>query len=74
MDTPEERLEALVDGADPIEAMLAMTKWLFIKTAEIDGTLTAQTQMLGLIAGRLGIAGDDLRKRIDDREGDFWHG
>jgi hypothetical protein len=67
--TPAEQLQAFIDGPDQAEATLAMTKWMFIKTAEVNGTLKAHTQILAAIARRLGITADEFRELADDREG-----
>jgi hypothetical protein len=63
--TPEQQIEAPLDGADP-GATPPVPPVVLSMLAEMSGVLTAQTEMLGLIAVRLGITSHDVREWMDD--------
>lgn len=60
--TPEEQYDAVMTGLDPAVAQAVILKFLFIKTAQIDGSLDAMVPVLGSIAARVGVTAAQLER------------
>ena len=62
-------LDALLTSIPPEEAQLTLLKFIFIKVTEIDGSLGALTPVIGAMAGKLGIRGEQIRPLIEKYAG-----
>lgn len=60
--TAEEQYDALAAATDPAVMQATVLKFLFMKTAEIDGSLEALTPIIGAIAARVGVSSPEVRR------------
>ena len=57
-----DQLEAIMRAAAPEDGVMVLLQYIFVKVAEIDGSVQALTPVIGAIAGRVGVSGAEIRR------------